>query len=88
MTAKIYNQIKTLVDIPIDFGDRIIPTGTVGTIVECYEHPEGYAVDLAIPNHQLIGSYEYDNVILQADQFSVIQESECSKATMLLEPRS
>ncbi|MBW4581852.1 MAG: DUF4926 domain-containing protein [Tildeniella nuda ZEHNDER 1965/U140] len=88
MKARIYSQIKTLVDIRVDFSDRIIPIGTVGTIVECYRQPEGYAVDIAMPNHQLIGGYEYDNVILQPDQFSVMQETESSEATMQVESRS
>ncbi len=84
MKAGICSQIKTLVDIPFDFGDRIIPTGTVGTIVECYEHPEGYAVDLAMPSNELVGSFEYENVILQPDQFSVMQEAKSSESTMQL----
>lgn len=74
MKAKIYDSIKTLVSVSTDFGDRTIPTGALGTIVECYEQPEGYAVDLAIPNHKLVGGYQYENIILTPDQFAVIQE--------------
>ncbi|HEY9893797.1 MAG TPA: hypothetical protein V6D34_00060 [Candidatus Sericytochromatia bacterium] len=88
MKAGIYSQIKTLVDIPFDFGDRIIPMGTMGTIVECYEQPEGYAVDLAIPSNQLVSGYECENVILQPGQFSVMQEIKGSEANIQLGFRS
>ena len=37
---------------------------TKGTIVECYENPEGYAVDLAIPDNTCVQGYGYENVIL------------------------
>ncbi|MHC5597369.1 MAG: hypothetical protein ACYTXC_15750 [Nostoc sp.] len=72
MKAKLYDQIKTLAQVQPDFADQIIPKNTLGTIVECYENPEGYAVDIAIPNQKLIGSYEYVNVILTADQFVLV----------------
>lgn len=73
MKAKIYDEIKTLVDIPVDFGDRIIPKETLGTIVECYEEPqEGYAVDIAIPDERWVGGFDYENVILFPEQFVVI----------------
>lgn len=72
MKAKLYDQIKTLVEIQTDFGNRVIPEGTLGTVVECYENPEGYAVDLAIPNQKLVGGCEYENTILSPDQFIVI----------------
>ena len=35
----------------VDFGERLIKKETKGTIVEYYEIPEGYAVDLAIPDN-------------------------------------
>lgn len=72
MKAKLYDQIKTLVEIQTDFGNRVIPEGTLGTVVECYENPEGYAVDLAIPNQKLVGCCEYENTILSPDKFIVI----------------
>ncbi len=72
MKAKLYDRIKTLVEIQTDFGNRVIPEGTLGTVVECYENPEGYAVDLAIPNQKLVGGCEYENTILSPDQFIVI----------------
>ncbi len=72
MKAKLYDQIKTLVEVQPDFADQMIPKNTLGTIVECYENPEGYAVDIAIPNQKLVGSYEYVNVILTSDQFVLV----------------
>ncbi|MCC5645080.1 hypothetical protein LC607_19480 [Nostoc sp. CHAB 5824] len=72
MKAKLYDQIKTLAQVQPDFANLMIPKNTLGTIVECYENPEGYAVDIAIPNQKLVGSYEYVNVILTADQFVLV----------------
>ncbi|GAP97376.1 hypothetical protein [Leptolyngbya sp. NIES-2104] len=75
MKVKLYDQIQTLVDVSSDFNDRPIPSGTIGTIVECYTHPEeGYAVDLRIANPALIGEATYENVILQPEQFIVIPQ--------------
>ncbi|MEG4807040.1 hypothetical protein QUA82_04330 [Microcoleus sp. F8-D3] len=77
MKAQLYDTIQTLVDINADFDhrDRIIPKGTEGTIVECYENPELYAVDLAIPNDKLVGGFEYENVILNPTQFTTLVNS-------------
>jgi len=50
MKAKINDSIQTLKDLTADFSDLIIVKGTIGAVVECYDNPEGYAVDLAIPN--------------------------------------
>jgi hypothetical protein len=72
MKAKLYDKIKILMDVPGDFSDRIILKDTVGTIVECYENPEGYAIDLAIPNSRLVGGFEYENVVLTPQQFIVL----------------
>ena len=52
MKAKLYD---TLIDVPADFDDAVIPKATQGTIVECYQNPEGYAIDLAIPDSHLVG---------------------------------
>lgn len=67
MKAKLYDQIVTLVD----FGQRLIKKETKGTIVECYEIPEGYAVDLAIPDNTSVTEYDYENVILYPKQFMI-----------------
>ncbi len=72
MKAKINDSIQTIVDFTSDFDDLIIIKGTVGAVVECYQNPEGYAVDLAIPNPKLNGGFSYENVILSPEQFQVI----------------
>ena len=72
MKAKLYDQIKTSVEFEADFGNRVISKGILGTVVECYENPEGYAVDLAIPNERLVGGFEYENAILSPDQFAIV----------------
>ncbi len=45
--------VQTLTDIEGDFSDRVVPSGSLGTVVECYENPEGYAVDLAMPARRM-----------------------------------
>ncbi len=80
MKVSLYDQIKTLVDVQADFSthetsnkdNSVIPEGALGTIVECYENPEGYAVDIAIPDERLVGGFFYTNVILSPDQFEVV----------------
>ena len=80
MKVSLYDQIKILVDVKADFSthetsdedNSAIPKGTLGTVVECYENPEGYAVDIAIPDERLVGGFFYTNVILSADQFEVV----------------
>lgn len=69
MKAKLYDQIKTLVDIQDDFSSQLIPQNTLGTVVECYKNPEGYAVDVAVPNSNLVGDFEYFNIIVSPEQF-------------------
>ncbi len=75
---QIYNKVRTSVGIQADFSERAIPKGTVGTIVECYEDPEGYAVDLAIPDQKLVGDFDYENVILEPSQFEIIDPNTSS----------
>lgn len=80
MKVSLYDQIKTLMDVQADFSthetsdkdNSVIPKGALGTIVECYENPEGYAVDIAIPDERLVGGFFYTNVILSPDQFEVV----------------
>jgi hypothetical protein len=71
MRANLYSRIRTLEDVVGDFSGQIIPAGTLGTIVEAYENPEGYAVDLEIRADTLVGNYTYENVILLPEQFEV-----------------
>ncbi|GAA6623249.1 hypothetical protein [Scytonema sp. NUACC26] len=72
MKAKLYDKIKTLVKVQADFSARVIPENTVGTVVECYENPEGYAVDIALSNQAFVGDLEYLNVILSPNQFVLV----------------
>ncbi len=74
MKAKMYDGIRTLVDVKGDLSGRLIPKGTRGAIVECYSDPvEGYDVDLAIPDSSLAGGSDYENVTLYPEQFEVIR---------------
>lgn len=72
MIAKLYDRIQTLIDVPADFDDMVIPKDTQGTIIECYQNPEGYAIDLAIPHSHLVGGFAYENVVLTPEQFIVV----------------
>ena len=72
MKAKLYDEIITLVDIKTNYARSFIPKGTKGSIVECYENPEVYAVDLGIPDDSLITGYDYENVILFPEQLKII----------------
>ncbi|MBP0014430.1 MAG: hypothetical protein J7545_13445 [Roseofilum sp. SBFL] len=75
MKAKLYDKITTLTPINSDFNSVVIPKNTEGVIVECYENSEGYAVDIALPNVDLVGGFQYTNVILMPEQFQVISEN-------------
>lgn len=68
------NRIQTIAEVESDFSDQTIPAGTTGIIVECYDNPEGYAADLAIPDKSLSGEFRYENVILAPEQFVVIRD--------------
>ncbi len=59
--------IRTTEEIPSDFRDLRIPSGTEGVVIEIYENPEGYCVDLFLRD----GPDE--NVILKPQQFEVIE---------------
>jgi len=71
--ACVHDVIRTLADVESDFAERVIPHGAVGTVVECYREPEGYAVDLALPDDRLVGGATYVNVVLGPDQFDVLE---------------
>ncbi len=75
MKAQIYDQIKTLVEIPLESSDAIAPKGVRGAIVECYDNPEMYAVDLAIRDRRFAGGLAYHNLVLTPDQFEVVKET-------------
>lgn len=74
MSASENDRVRTLVPVEADFSDATVSAGTTGTIVECYPAPEGYAVDLAIPDDSLVGGFRYQNVILRPDQFEILHE--------------
>jgi hypothetical protein len=64
--------IETLEAIQGEFSDRLIPQGTSGIILEAYQDPECYAIDLAIPDTTLAGGFAYENVILFPNQFKIV----------------
>lgn len=73
--ASVEDSVELLVEVPSEFRNEMIPRGTRGTVVECYEHPaEGYSIDLAIPDNSLVGGFRYENVVLLPDQFTVIHQ--------------
>jgi hypothetical protein len=69
MKNQLHQRIETIEEIQSEFTNRMIATGTVGVIVECYQNPECYAVDLAIPDDELAGGFAYENVILFPSPF-------------------
>ena len=74
LKATANSRVKTLMDVESEFRDRIIPKGTFGIIIECYENPEGYAIDLAISDPSLVGGSDYENVVLEPDQFEIVHQ--------------
>jgi hypothetical protein len=74
MKATTDSIIETIVEIQGEHLSQIIPVGTEGTIIECYENPEAYAVDIALPDPKNDGEFLYDNLYLYPKQFEVIKE--------------
>lgn len=72
--VELLDTILTIVDVESDFSDQIIPAGSLGTVVECYEPPPCYAVDLVMPDETLVGGVAYSNVILTPAQFLVLSD--------------
>lgn len=66
-------KIRLTEDVSSEFRDRMIPAGVMGVVVECYKNPEMYAVDLAIPNEELVGGFEYENILLTPTQFEIVE---------------
>ena len=74
MKAQMYDLVRILVPVQSDLPThRIIPAGSLGGVVDCYEHPEGYAVDLKVQDPTRITGWDYENVVLTPDQFEVVQ---------------
>ena len=77
MKAKVDDSIRTTVAVSSNRKNTrhpIIPAGTSGTIVESYEQPEEYAVDVALLDDAFVGGYAYDNITLSPEQFIVLDE--------------
>jgi hypothetical protein len=72
MNNQLHQTIETLEEVQSEFTNRSIARGTLGAIVECYQNPECYAVDLAIPDAALAGGFAYENVVLFPGQFKVV----------------
>ncbi len=73
MKAAINDVVELVEEVQSGFSEYVIPRGTQGTVIECYSDPEGYAVDVAIPEPRLVGGYRYENVVLRPEQFKVIK---------------
>lgn len=74
MKARMYDLVRSLIAVKADFGSqRIIPAGSMGTVVYCYDEPEAYAVDLEIPDPRQSSGRDFENVVLTADQFEVVE---------------
>lgn len=74
----INTTIRTIVPLKSEFSDRTIPSGTKGTVVECYPNPEGYAVDLALSDETFVGGFVYENMILSPHQFVIVEPPQLS----------
>jgi hypothetical protein len=75
--AKENDTVRTTVPVHARILGRTIPAGTQGVIVDVSrdgEGNEGYAVDFALPNADSSTEFDYDNVLLTADQFEVIPQ--------------
>lgn len=73
MKAEIDDAVEVTAPVASEFSDEVFPAGTRGVVVECYEDPEGYSVDLAIPAPHLVGECRYENVILEPSQFRIVR---------------
>lgn len=74
MKAKVDDGVSLLVSIKGNY-QAMIPAGTKGVILECYENPEGYFADVWIPDCNEVGGNRYDYTILTPDQFEVEPDS-------------
>ena len=71
----VYDGVRTLVDVVSNFPPaRTVPAGTEGTVVECYRDPEGYVVDLSIPDDSVVGGVDFDTATLRRDQFELVSK--------------
>ena len=71
MKAKVNDKIITIINMKSEFSDRLIPSGTEGIVIECFDNPEMYYVDLMIPENDLVGDFSWENLSLTPEQFTV-----------------
>lgn len=71
MKAKEDDRVRLLVEMKGDFGEHL-PVGTEGFVTECFSDPEGYAIDVSIPDTSKIGGHRYDSVEVFPAQFEVV----------------
>ncbi len=73
MKARTYDCVVLTVDVPVEFGEAIIPKGTTGAVVEAYDQPtEGYAVGVSIPDEHISDWAPVRQPDSLSDQFDVI----------------
>lgn len=74
MKAQLYDRLRTLVKSAWFHLEAYGGTfRTEGTIVEVFEDPEEYAVDVDIPDEKEPTGYTFDNLPLTPEQFEVIR---------------
>lgn len=61
MNASEGDEVRLTTDVTGDDGQRVIPAGTVGTVVATYQDPTAYAVDVTVDG-------EPDNVYVTGEQ--------------------
>lgn len=77
MKAQLSDKIQLISTLSADFEhhDQIVHQGMTGVIIECYDNLKFYAVDIAIPNPDLVGGSVYENAMLNSEQFIVISHA-------------
>lgn len=73
MKTKEYDRVRLLQDMEGDFGEHI-PAGTEGAIIECFTSPEGYIIDVWIPDANENSGFRYGCVTVVPEQFEVVSE--------------
>jgi hypothetical protein len=68
----LYDRVRTLVD--VETVDGKLPAGSEGVIVDDLHAPHEFAIDLVVPDPELLGGFPFENVSLGPDQFVVINE--------------
>lgn len=71
MKARVYDDVVLTVNVPGTSGDRIIPAGTRGAVIEVYAQPERYAAVVNVPDDRSLSGSRRDEVMLRPDQFDL-----------------